>query len=332
MAPKVSRTSGEPTLYEILSLTPKQLEGQPASAQAKLVKHAYHKALLKHHPDKKQAADSQAEGSSSSPSSPSSPPPSKPSRATSKPKSKPSSSSSSPNTNTNTNTTKTPQSYTVDQIQSAYNILADAGQRASYARSLRSAPARRDLFDAARHPASWQIGVETVDLDDVDFDERRGLYFRPCRCGSARGYAFTEANLEEFEDDGVVVVECRDCSLWLRVLFAAAVEEEDEEGVVEEQDDSSGRRAKGNVQQQQGGQQQWQQQKQTMNGGGNVNGKGNTNEVGKKGDNNEALARERRGSAQGKGKGWKFNLSFGLSLGGSASASASAGGKGSSGS
>ncbi|OTB18487.1 hypothetical protein K445DRAFT_315325 [Daldinia sp. EC12] len=63
------------------------------------------------------------------------------------------------------------------------------------------------------------------------FDERTGVYYRGCRCGNARGYAFTEENLEEFEDDGVLMVECLDCSLWIRVLFAAA-EDDDEDDVV----------------------------------------------------------------------------------------------------
>ncbi|KAI1143526.1 hypothetical protein F5Y05DRAFT_156515 [Hypoxylon sp. FL0543] len=196
MAPPISNTSAEPTLYDILALTPKHLEGQAGAAQQrKIVKQAYHRALLKYHPDK-------AAGGTSSPSSPSS----------SKPATKqPSQSQPQPRI-----------TYTVDQIQHAYTVLSDRKQRQEYDRALRASPSHRQA------QSSFQTGVETVDLDDLSWDSRRGVYYRSCRCGNARGYAFTEENLEEFEDDGVLMVECLDCSLWIRVLFAAAEDEEEE--------------------------------------------------------------------------------------------------------
>ncbi|KAI1407846.1 hypothetical protein F5Y13DRAFT_173892 [Hypoxylon sp. FL1857] len=209
MAPPISNTSAEPTLYDILALTPKHLEGQAGAAQQhKIVKQAYHRALLKYHPDKA------ASGTSSSPSS------------------SPSNTNSS-NSNSKPATKHTPQSqsqpritYTVDQIQHAYTVLSDRKQRQEYDRVLRTSPSHRQT-----QSASFQTGVETVDLDDLSWDSRTGVYYRGCRCGNARGYAFTEENLEEFEDDGVLMVECLDCSLWIRVLFAAA-DDEDEDVVV----------------------------------------------------------------------------------------------------
>ncbi|XDG06633.1 hypothetical protein ABKA04_006248 [Annulohypoxylon sp. FPYF3050] len=206
MAPPISNTSAEPTLYDILALTPKHLEGQAGAVQQqKIVKQAYHRALLKHHPDKA------ASGSSSS--SPSQPSASSPNPPDSKSK-------SSPKTHTKQGSHSQPRiAYTVDQIQHAYSVLSDAKKRREYDRVLRASPSQRQT-------QSFQTGVETVDLDDVSFDEKTGVYYRSCRCGNERGYAFTEENLEEFEEDGVLMVECLDCSLWIRVLFAAADDDE----------------------------------------------------------------------------------------------------------
>ncbi|KAI0012095.1 hypothetical protein F4779DRAFT_634636 [Xylariaceae sp. FL0662B] len=231
MAPQTSRTSGEPTLYEILSLTPKHLEGQDRPAQQKAVKQAYRRALLHHHPDKAHihnnnnknhnnnnnnnnnnaGAKKEASSTSSSSSSPSSP-------------------SAAATKSTPTPKTKSHTHYTVDQIQHAYAVLSDSTQRGAYDRHLRTQQ-HHHHGSGAGGPSSWHrhAGVETVDLDDAGFDERTGVYYRGCRCGNARGYAFTEADLEAFEDDGVLLVECLDCSLWLRVLFAAAADDDDDD-------------------------------------------------------------------------------------------------------
>ncbi|KAI1107843.1 CSL zinc finger-domain-containing protein [Jackrogersella minutella] len=251
MAPPISNTSAEPTLYDILALSPKHLEGQAGAAQQqKIVKQAYHRALLKYHPDKK------ASGTSTSSTPPS------PSPAPSKSKPKPA---------------DPPRiTFTVDQIQHAYSILSSPQQRAEYTRTLKTR--------AAVQNPEFQTGVETLDLDDLSFDSGTGVYFRACRCGNARGYAFTERNLEEFEDDGALMVECLDCSLWIRVLFAAAEDELDdihEDAVV-----AARRREE-------------EEREDAVTASG-----------------------ERRGA--GTGKGFKFNWSFnwGISLSGSATAGA----------
>ncbi|KAI2784889.1 hypothetical protein F4815DRAFT_441192 [Daldinia loculata] len=206
MALPISNTSAEPTLYDILSLTPKHLEGQAGIAQQqKIVKQAYHRALLKHHPDKS------ASGNTPQGSRTSTPTPSTSTSTSSKPGPK--------------QTSQPRITYTVDQIQHAYAVLSDRKQRTDYDRALRTAPSQRHSQSTS---SSFQTGVETVDLDDLAFDERTGVYYRGCRCGNARGYAFTEDNLEEFEDDGVLMVECLDCSLWIRVLFAAAEDHDDD--------------------------------------------------------------------------------------------------------
>ncbi|RYP24830.1 hypothetical protein DL765_000376 [Monosporascus sp. GIB2] len=217
-----SAGGGGPTHYEVLAITPKHLEGQPASAQAKAVKKAYRRALLRHHPDK--AGGSGASNNRNNSGAKSAP----------VEKSNPSSSSS-------------PSAmYTVDQIQEAYAVLSDGRRRAEYDRSLlllrpsspsspstsRTAPGGdRAGRKSAPVTASFRTGVETVDLDDLGFDERGGgVYYRACRCGNPRGYRFVDADLEAFEDDGVLMVECLDCSLWLRVLFAPAGDGDEGEG------------------------------------------------------------------------------------------------------
>ncbi|GAW18140.1 hypothetical protein ANO14919_076130 [Xylariales sp. No.14919] len=288
MPPTISRTSAEPTLYEILSLTPRRLEGQESAAQRKAVKHAYHKALLKHHPDKN---PQDLPITSSPPQTPTSP--------NIQPKSSRGKSAS---------VSKSQLTYTIDQIQHAYNVLSDARQRREYDRQLlltSSSSTHSTSFSSysteQKHSVStrFHTGMETVDLDDLGFDERSGVYFGPCRCGNERGFQFTEEQLEEYEEDLVLMVQCLDCSLWMRVLFDAAEESEDEQ----QQQHSSHHRHHPNT-----------ESSQTIV------------------PNQSQDATERRGShsVNRSGNGWKFNLSFdwGLSLSGSGVATASASSEG----
>ncbi|KAI1300301.1 hypothetical protein F5Y03DRAFT_231798 [Xylaria venustula] len=289
MPPTISRTSAEPTLYEILSLTPKRLQGQESAAQQKAVKQAYHKALLKHHPDKN------PQDSPTTSSSPQSPHPS--SKTQSKASGgKPSSSSSS--------VPKSQLTYTVDQIQHAYSVLSDGRQRREYDRQLLLTSQQHSSFSSSseqKHSVStrFHTGVETVDLDDLGFDERSGVYHGSCRCGNARGFQFTEAELEEYEEDLVLMVQCLDCSLWMRVLFDAADEEDAE---------------------------------QHSSNTSNTHRANDGHQTTVASNNQTRDAAERRGSqsVSKSGKGWKFNLSFdwGISLSGSASATTSGGGGG----
>ncbi|GAP86040.1 putative diphthamide biosynthesis protein 4 [Rosellinia necatrix] len=303
MLPAISRTSAEPTLYEILSLTPKRLEGQALAAQQKAIKQAYHKALLKHHPDK----------SSSTPP-----------LASSNQQPRPGSSGkySPPLFSSSSSSSSVPKSqviYTVDQIQHAYGVLSNARQRQEYDRQLLLAAvattsASSSAFAASspsaaeqRHSVStrFHTGVETVDLDDLGFDERTGVYFGPCRCGNARGFQFAEAQLEEHEDDLVLMVQCLDCSLWMRVLFDAAEDSEDDR------------------------QQQQQQQKypQSRSDLGHMQadsaGTGHTVVANQ---NQGATERRSSHSVSRSGSGWKFNISFdwGISMAGSVSSATSA--------
>ena len=232
--------------------------------QAQLVKKAYHRALLRHHPDKAGAGNNgNTHESNKSPSS-------------------------SPSA-----------MFTVDQIQEAYAVLSDSRRRGEYDRQQRLSSTLTTTSSSSSGPPaaassqttktwSFRTGVETVDLDDLGFDERTGVYFRPCRCGNPRGYRFEDDDLAACEDDGVLVVGCADCSLWLRVLFAPAGEEDDDDDAVARDQDVS--------------EHQQHQQQQVQ----------------------KPPAREVSGAGGAADKGFRFNWSFslGVSVGGSVSASA----------
>lgn len=112
----------------------------------------------------------------------------------------------------------TSPAYTVDQISKAFAVLSSPGQRAEYdaKQRLSRSTGATETGDAA----AFQTGVENVDLDDLEFDDNEERWHRSCRCGNERGYSFQEPDLIEAGDEGVLMVGCQDCSLWLRVHFA----------------------------------------------------------------------------------------------------------------
>lgn len=175
--------------FPIPSLTPQQL------------KLAYHKALLKHHPDK-------ATASSIDPTSSPSP--------------------SSPTNGTNPQSQSQQQTYTIDQITSAYKTLSNASLRKSYDLTLRQNRAEQKKGDA------FHTGLEPIDLEDFECEEcddadAGDIWFRGCRCGDERGFIVTEEDLEKEIETGEVVVGCRGCSLWVKVLFAVDDDNQEED-------------------------------------------------------------------------------------------------------
>ncbi|OAQ98511.1 hypothetical protein LLEC1_02684 [Akanthomyces lecanii] len=112
--------------------------------------------------------------------------------------------------------------FTVDQISGAYAVLSSPQKRQEYDASLRMARIAGGEEDA---DAKFQTGIENVDLDDLEFDEAGQRWYRSCRCGNDRGYSFEEEDLVEASDDGVLMVGCHDCSLWLKVHFAVVEDE-----------------------------------------------------------------------------------------------------------
>lgn len=144
-----------------------------------LIKAAYRRALLQYHPDKVHQILPNATANASNPSS------------------------SSP-------------LFSVDQITKAYSVISTPKLRAEYDRELALQPNNAALGNQAD---VFRTGVEIVDLDDLEFDEKDEAWFRGCRCGDDRGFLFREEDLEEAANDGELNVGCKGCSLWLRVLF-----------------------------------------------------------------------------------------------------------------
>lgn len=68
-------------------------------------------------------------------------------------------------------------------------------------------------------------GLDTYDLDALGYDAVTNEWFKNCRCGDERGFLIRVSDLEEASDLGELLVGCRGCSLWIKVLFSE--EEED---------------------------------------------------------------------------------------------------------
>ncbi|CAI4216521.1 unnamed protein product [Parascedosporium putredinis] len=113
--------------------------------------------------------------------------------------------------------------YTIDQISAAYRTLSDPTARSAYDAALRLSnnPAVIGGSGIEGDPdAVFRTGVESVDLDDLNYDENSATWSRTCRCGNEKGFTFGELDLEEASEVSELVVGCSDCSLWLRVYFA----------------------------------------------------------------------------------------------------------------
>ncbi|KUI67891.1 Diphthamide biosynthesis protein 4 [Cytospora mali] len=190
----------EPTHYEVLSLPKSLLEESNGEQIPQIIKQAYHRALLRHHPDKAQAPSSRHQHTSTY------------------------------NRSTTTATSTSNPIYTVDQIARAYTTLSTSTSRSQYDRYLLT-----QQNSSKPSQSTFQTGIETIDLDDLDYSESPGAgethWYRPCRCGNEQGFAFGEDDLEEAGDLGELIVGCQDCSLWLRVCFAVV---EDDDGTGEE--------------------------------------------------------------------------------------------------
>lgn len=119
------------------------------------------------------------------------------------------------------NTSQAPE--TVDAITTAYKTLSEPALKADYDRSLRLIQACNQGEDKVSY-----TGLDIVDLDDLDYDEATGAWWRGCRCGQERGFIITEDELEKETRFGELITGCRGCSLWLKVLFGIEEEEEEE--------------------------------------------------------------------------------------------------------
>lgn len=175
--------------YQILNLP---FTGSTTESSKQQIKLAYHKALLKHHPDKAGAVAQEA---------------------------------GLLRTATNASSgNKDQRLYTIDEITTAYKTLSDSVLRAEYDRAL-----RLDRVKAAEREKTGDVfhtGLEIVDLEDLacnegdDREDDSVSWYRGCRCGDEQGFSVTEDDLEREAEHGEIVIGCRGCSLWLKILFA----------------------------------------------------------------------------------------------------------------
>jgi curved DNA-binding protein CbpA len=168
------------THYEVLGLS--QTTHADLDLSPQHIKAAYRRALLQHHPDKLQ-----------------SPAYSKYPQA-------------------GHEISKEKPRYTIDQISEAYAVLSVPKLRSEYNRDLKN----RDRSEKNLRQGEYQgfrSGFETIDLDDLTYEESEKVWYKSCRCGDRQGFLIREPDLEEASDVTELYVGCRGCSLWLRVLF-----------------------------------------------------------------------------------------------------------------
>lgn len=181
--------------YSILNIPSSSTGNLPIISKQQL-KNAYHKALLKHHPDK----------SSPSPS----PTPAPGGREY--------------------------NTYTIDDITNAYKVLSDPELRAEYDRDLILQRKSFTKVAGKSDDVSFHTGLEIVDLEDMieQDDETTGSssWYRGCRCGDEKGFIVTEDELEAEAHHGEILVGCRGCSLWIKVLFAVEEDQQEDEGIL----------------------------------------------------------------------------------------------------
>ena len=141
---------------------------------------AYHRALLNHHPDKTPHVDSSSALINRSEHEP------------------------------------TPR-YSIDDIVTAYEILSDPKKRIDYDHSQEQ---RQDEWKTLNGHQDTHLGVESLDLEDLEYDETKAIWSKGCRCGAEQGYILTELDLEKESQHGEIYVGCQGCSLFIKVHFA----------------------------------------------------------------------------------------------------------------
>ena len=182
-----------PTIYHILRL--------PASTSNSLkpedVKSAFHRALLRHHPDKQHLTAS---------------------TLTPKPL---------------TEEAPEAESYSIDEIIAAYQTLADPARKAAYDANLNQGIKNTESIEGCERTA--HPGIEVHDLDDLTYDEAHRQWTLSCRCADVQGYVVSEEDLERASGEGEIYVGCQGCSLFVKITFSV-VENESEQTEEQTQD------------------------------------------------------------------------------------------------
>jgi len=202
----VSKGNTAPTYYTILNLP-----NPPVPLRKSELRAAYRRALLKHHPDKSVTSSSTSTGAGARGST-----------------------SYAAAATCPTGKGSWAQTYTIDQVTTAYKTLADPVARAEYDRALRLEGPGRIVGslnwsgdNGDEDDAMFRTGLQELDLDDMEIEicsdldhEGSRIWYHSCRCGSEKGFLIREEDMEREVERGEVVVGCVGCSLWARVLFA----------------------------------------------------------------------------------------------------------------
>lgn len=116
----------------------------------------------------------------------------------------------------------------IPQLKESYAVLADSTLRKKYDSELEQG------FKKLGFIASGE-GLDNVTLDDFTFYEKKdmGWFRKDCpRCHATESFVMNEADLEENgTQDGIggweILVQCGDCSLWLKVHYFDLQEDKD---------------------------------------------------------------------------------------------------------
>ena len=116
----------------------------------------------------------------------------------------------------------------VDSIKLAYEVLTNPVARREHDRDLATRQNGNVKPSDAESSDEFRTGEELVDLDDLEYDKKQGIWCSRCRCGEERGFVVTEGQLVQAEEKGgrEVLIGCIGCSLWMRVLFGVVDDRE----------------------------------------------------------------------------------------------------------
>ena len=145
MSNVVRTSTGRIDYYSVLGILPTGSAGEP-ELSAEILKSAYRRTLLQHHPDK--AFTQRASGIRSDIKPPG-------------------------------------VRYTIDEIVQAYQVLADPAAKSAYDKTLLEQRRKGRLSANNTAKAFGRSGFEALDLEDLDYEESSSTWSRKCRCGSA---------------------------------------------------------------------------------------------------------------------------------------------------
>ncbi|EGV63194.1 Diphthamide biosynthesis protein 4 [Yamadazyma tenuis] len=109
----------------------------------------------------------------------------------------------------------------INLIQEAYRVLVNQDTRDEY----------REKLDSFTQTQGVNLNGDGLDIYSLgDFDIYEDVYIKSCpRCTSEQAMKITQADLINGTGDGVgnyeIIVQCSDCSLWIRVEYSEELSE-----------------------------------------------------------------------------------------------------------